>query len=264
MTRMSIAEEHRTQLAEAKKLLEHSSLAVKATSVLGKPIEKGFELLPADWRQRIGETTRDALMVAMKGAVFTMGARSAEASPRWHKLAATLSGAAGGALGLPALIVELPVSTTIMCRSIADIARANGESLASVETRLACLEVFAFGGASKADDAAETGYFAVRAGLAQAVSEAAQYLATHAVAQEGAPALVRLVAIIASRFQIQVSEKAAAQAVPIIGAAGGALINLLFIDHFQDMSRGHFTVRRLERQYGAEEIRREYERIDGR
>jgi len=110
----------------------------------------------------------------------------------------------------------------------------------------------------------ETGYFAVRAGLAQAVSEAAQYIATHAAAQEGAPALVRLVAMIASRFQIQVSEKAAAQAVPIIGAAGGALINLLFIDHFQDMSRGHFTIRRLERQYGADEIKREYERIDGR
>ena len=257
---MPLSTEHHAQLVAARKLLESTGLAVKATSVLGKPIEKGFELLPVDWRQRIGETTRDALMVAMKGAVLTMGARSEVAYPRWHKLAAAVSGAAGGAFGLPALIVELPVSTTIMCRSIADIARANGESLSDVATRLACLEVFALGGTSKSDDAAETGYFAVRAGLAQAVSEAAQYIATHAAAQEGAPALVRLVAMIASRFQIQVSEKAAAQAVPVIGAAGGALINLLFIDHFQDMSRGHFTIRRLERIYGAEEVRREYER----
>jgi hypothetical protein len=53
----------------------------------------------------------------------------------------------------------------------------------------------------------------------------------------------------------------AAQSVPVIGAAGGAAINLLFIDHFQDMARGHFTVRRLERTYGAELIRAEYERI---
>ena len=256
---MHLSDEHQAQLVDAKRRLESTGLAIKATNLLGKPIEKGFELLPADWRIRIGNATREALMVAMKGAALTMGARPTEASPRWHKIAATLSGAAGGAFGLPALIVELPVSTTIMCRSIADIARANGESLASVETRLACLEVFALGGASKSDDAAETGYFTVRAGLAQAVSEAAQYLATHAVAQEGAPALVRLVAMIASRFQIQVSEKAAAQAVPVIGAAGGALINLLFIDHFQDMSRGHFTLRRLERQYGADEVRRAYE-----
>ena len=37
------------------------------------------------------------------------------------------SGAAGGAFGLASLPVELPVSTTIMLRSIADIARAEGE-----------------------------------------------------------------------------------------------------------------------------------------
>ena len=51
------------------------------------------------------------------------------------------------------------------------------------------------------------------------------------------------------------------QAVPAIGAAGGAAINLVFINHFQDMARGHFTVRRLERKYGAEVIQREYKEI---
>jgi len=51
-------------------------------------------------------------------------------------------------------------------------------------------------------------------------------------------------------FSIQVSEKAAAQAVPAIGAAGGAIINPLFIDQFQDMTYGHFIIRRLERKYG--------------
>lgn len=81
------------------------------------------------------------------------------------------------------------------------------------------------------------------------------------MADEGAPALVRLITLIAARFQLQVSQKTAAQIVPIIGAAGGAVINLLFIDHFQDMSRGHFTVRCLERQYGSEAVRRVYERI---
>ena len=32
--------------------------------------------------------------------------------------------------------------------------------------------------------------------------------------------------------------------------SGGAAINVLFIDHFQNMARGHFTVRRLERAFG--------------
>jgi hypothetical protein len=258
---MPLSDEHLLQLSEAKHLLETPGLAVKITNVVGKPIEKGFELLPDKWGQRIGVATKEALMFAMNGALLTMDRRSSVAHPRWHKAAAALSGAAGGAFGLPALIAELLVSTTIMCRSIADIARANGELLDNPSTRLACIEVFALGGVSRLDDAAEIGYFAVRSSLSRAVSEAAEYLASHTLADEGAPVLVRLITLIAARFQIQVSEKAAAQMVPIIGAAGGAVINLLFIDHFQDMSRGHFTVRRLERHYGTEEVRRAYERI---
>lgn len=259
---MTLSSEHLAQLGEAKRLLESPGIATKAASLLGTPIEKGFALLPDRWSQKIGDSTKDALMVALKAALLTMGREGGAAYPNWHKFAAAVSGAAGGAFGLPALIVELPVSTTIMCRSIADIARANGESLESVATRLACLEVFALGGASKRDDAAETGYFAARAALAQAVSEAAQYLASNKVAQDGAPALVRLIALIAGRFQVQVSEKVAAQAVPVIGAASGALINLLFIDHFQDMSRGHFTIRRLERHYGSDRVRAAYEQVE--
>jgi hypothetical protein len=47
----------------------------------------------------------------------------------------------------------------------------------------------------------------------------------------------------------------------VIGALGGAAVNYAFIDHFQEMARAHFTVRRLERRYGKEAIRNEYERI---
>ncbi len=257
--------QHLAELKAAKDTLEHPGLAVKITQVLGKPIERGFELLPKTWSDRIGEVTRDALMAAMNGAVLTMRDTAPlvapAAAPRWHKAVAALTGAAGGAFGLPALVVELPLSTTIICRSIADIARANGESPQALETRLACLEVFAFGGTSASDDATETGYFAVRASLAQAVSDAARHLATHKAAGDGAPALVRLIGLIAARFKLQVSEKVAAQAVPVVGAAAGAMVNLLFIDHFQDMSRGHFTVRRLERLYPPALVRREYAQL---
>jgi hypothetical protein len=55
-----------------------------------------------------------------------------------------------------------------------------------------------------------------------------------------------------------VTQKAIAQSLPVVGAAGGALINTLFIDHFQNMSRGHFVVRRLERKYGADVIKQAY------
>jgi hypothetical protein len=123
------------------------------------------------------------------------------------------------------------------------------------------LEVFALGDGSLSEKGTKTGYFAVRGVLAKAVSEAAKYIAEKGLVEEGAPVLVRLITAIATRFSVVVAEKAAAQAVPIIGAAGGALINTIFIDHFQDMARGHFIVRRLERVYGTDEVKRRYEKL---
>ena len=44
-------------------------------------------------------------------------------------------------------------------------------------------------------------------------------------------------------------------------ALGGAAVNYAFIEHFQEVARGHFTVRRLERVYGKNVVRTEYERL---
>jgi hypothetical protein len=101
----------------------------------------------------------------------------------------------------------------------------------------------------------------MRAALAKSVSEAAGYIAQRGLVEEGAPAIVRLIAQLAMRFGVNVSEKVAAQAVPVIGAAGGVVVNVLFIDHFQEMARGHFIVRRLERTYDPQLVREEYERL---
>ena len=107
----------------------------------------------------------------------------------------------------------------------------------------------------------ESGYFAIRATLTQSISKASEYIAKSGLTEEGAPALVRLITQIAQRFSIQVSEKAAAQAIPAIGAAGGAIVNTLFIDHFQDMARGHFIIRRLERKYDKEIVEEAYKSV---
>jgi hypothetical protein len=58
-----------------------------------------------------------------------------------------------------------------------------------------------------------------------------------------------------------VTEKTAAQLVPVIGAAGGALVNTVFIGHYQDMARGHFIVRRLEKIHGADPVREAYDKL---
>ena len=104
-------------------------------------------------------------------------------------------------------------------------------------------------------------YFAVRGLLAKSVAEAARFIVDRGVVAEGRPVLVRLIAQIASRFGVVVTQKLAAQAVPIVGALGGAAVNYAFIDHFQEIARAHFTVRRLERRYGKDAVREAYARL---
>ncbi len=251
------------ELERVKTILEHPSLAARLTDVLGAPIEKGIKALPEGVQQKIQVLSQTALTKALDMAIDTLGDdENPDPSNLGHKIAVAATGAAGGAFGWAALAVELPVSTTIMLRSISEIAASQGEDLSTVESRLACIEVFALGGPSPSDDASESGYYLIRAALAKAVTDAAKHIASRGLAEETAPALVRLIAKISSRFGIVVSEKAAAVAVPVVGAVGGAAVNTLFMDHFQDMADGHFTVRRLERAYGMELVRETYNRIE--
>ena len=257
-----ISESDRQELQLAKFLLENPGFAIKITNIIGFPIEQVIKKLPATWSHKLGEITQKALLKASEAAIFTMkdipGQRS---SNKWHTIGVAASGGAGGFFGLAALAIELPVSTTIMLRSIAEIARSEGESIASTETKLACLEVFALGGNRKSDEGSETGYYAVRAFLAKSINEAAKFIAERGFAEESAPILVRLITKISQRFGIQITQKAAAQAIPAIGAVTGAIINTIFIDHFQDMARGHFIVRKLERAYGKEIIQEVYKTL---
>jgi hypothetical protein len=259
---MPISKAELAELKRAKLLLENPGLAARLSSLLGSPLERGMAMLPARFQSTVQKASEAAMMKALDVAVNSISSETSRKSnltrDRAHKFAAATSGAVGGAFGLLALSVELPISTTIMLRSVADIAKSEGENIQHIETRLACLTVFAMGGRAAGDDAAESGYFAARLAMSGAVSEASKFLAEKGMSKAGAPALVRLTSLIASRFGIVVSEKAAAQAIPIIGAASGALINTLFIEHFQNMARGHFIVRRLEKIHGAEPVRVAY------
>jgi hypothetical protein len=259
---MEIEDRDLEDLERAVALLENPSFIARVTDFVGQPIERFVQYLPADASGKLQGSVRAALHKLLDLSVKTLDAEErGEAANLTHKIASGISGAIGGFFGTSALAVELPITTTIILRSIADIARSEGEDVASLDGRLACLEVFALGGRSGKDDGSETGYYAVRAALAKAVSDAARHIAERGLVQEGAPVIARMISQIASRFGTVVSEKIAAQAVPVIGAVGGAGVNLLFVDHFQDMARGHFIVRRLERDYGRDLVQQEYRRI---
>src|SRR5579863_8281708 len=257
-----LATEDLDALRRAVRALEGGSFASRLANAVGRQVQTVGRALPSAARKLVAAASEKALNAALRVATRTIDQK---APPRaeigLHKTMAAASGAAGGAFGLAALAIELPVSTAIMMRSIAQIARAEGEDLRQPETALACLEVFALGGSNSGEAVLEGEYFAIRGALAKTVSDSARFIVNGGLATETAPILVRLVAQVAARFGVVVSEKLAAQAIPVIGAVGGAAVNLAFADHFQAMARGHFTVRRLERQYGEEAVRFEYDRL---
>lgn len=108
-----------------------------------------------------------------------------------HKATSAASGATGGLFGLPPLALELPVSTIIMLRSIADITQNKCENLDSRDGQLVFLEVFALGGITKGDDDAESEYYTIRIRitLTGTVANTAQSLASRGVSAQNAPAV---------------------------------------------------------------------------
>ena len=262
---MQITETDIETLKDSYSILENPSLVIKLSSAVGMPVEAVIKQLGKKAPKALVETVSDsserAIQFVMTNTAKTLtGPAGISASPRIHKTAAAATGAAGGFFGIQALVLELPITTGIMFRSIVDIARAEGESPEDYETIIAAMQVFAMGsGTSSKDDAADTSYYGVRLALSKTVSDALQYLASNSIGSATAPGLIRLVAAIANRFGVVVTQKAMAQSLPVLGALGGGLVNTMFISHFQDMARGHFAIRRLEKKYSVELVKESYE-----
>lgn len=269
-------------LKAAVALLESDSLTMQIAGVVGKPIEWAIDKLPKGASDKIQKAVHAALSKSVDAALLTMSDMEAEeASNKTHVGLAAISGAVGGFFGLPGTLLELPVSTTIMMRSVADIARSEGFNVSDPLTKAECIQVFAMGGPSEDDDAAESAYYGMRNAMVAVANEVGKGLAEVAAREAAAAAaaataslgfngtaniapkevgslLVRLIEAVAGRFGVQVTEKMAAQSVPVVGAVSGATINSLFINHFQDMAKGHFTVLRLEQKYGEKLVQAQY------
>ncbi|MDX5626991.1 MULTISPECIES: EcsC family protein [unclassified Brenneria] len=263
-------------LQQAITLLEAPSIAIQLANLVGGPIEWSLSKLPNLVKNKVQSVVHSALHKSVDAALYTMNDDPKRASsPKTHKLAAATSGAVSGFFGAAGLLIELPISTTIMMRSVADIARGEGFSLADLSVKAACVEVFALGGRASNDDAAESAYYASRAVLADITKHASRELIDIAskkgaekasakiTTSQAGKTLARVIDAVATRLGITITEKMAAQIVPVIGAASGAAINTLFINHYQNMAKGHFIVKRLEQKYGEDEIKAVYLRFRG-
>lgn len=268
----ALTPQEQADLARAVELLESPSLTIQLANLVGTPIEWGVARLPKAVRNKVQGLVRAALNKAVSASLLGFKDQpSRQASPRLHALATAASGAVGGFFGTATLAVELPVTTTLMMRAIADIARGEGFSLSDPAVQAACVEVFALGGKAPGDDAADSGYYASRGALSEVLKHTARELAGMAaqragqqIAQTGSSLqtgiwLARLIDAVASRFGVVITEKLAAQIMPVVGAASGAAINTMFTRYYQSVARGHFIVRRLELRHGEAAVRQAYE-----
>jgi hypothetical protein len=141
-----------------------------------------------------------------------------------------LSGFIGGFAGLAGFVPDATLTTLVILREVASIARAQGEDLSSEAARAACVQVFGL----KAGD--EAGYFSARLMLQGNAARA-------------------LLAQVATRWGPVLGEKLAAGAVPVAGAVAASVLNAAFLSHYRQLATAHFTIRRLERTYGRDVVR---------
>lgn len=250
-------------LLTAMRLLEQDNFTDQAMALVGKVMSPGVDLLarytPAPVRESLTGLLNTALEKAFDGVLMSIDRGGGLTGVGWldrglssawvDRAAATVAGAVGGGGGIATTVVELPVTTAFLMRAIAQIAVREGEDLRSDEAKLQCLQIFAMGSPSQ-NGGVDGGYYAMRVGLAEFLPKV--------VGKPLGEFLPKLIFKVAQRFEISAATKISAQSIPAIGAVTGAVINLAFLNHYQDKARGHFTIRRLERRYGAAAVQTAY------
>ena len=255
---MTLPPAQHAELERAVRLLESPRLAVRLANYAGKPLDRVLGAVPG-LNGALHGAVRSAILRCLKVAI-----ESQEGEPfapsSWRPKALTgLTGGIGGLFGALALPIELPFTMMVMLRAIADIAHHHGEDMRSLEARLACLQVFALGD-RRSDVGAAIGYYAARATLIKLTGDVMSSVVERSILDVSTPVVTRLVSEVVSRFGLVLTERAAAGAIPVLGALGGATLNVIFMDHFERVAHGHFTLRRLERRHGREAIG-EYYRV---
>ncbi|MFN0115793.1 MAG: EcsC family protein [Paracoccaceae bacterium] len=207
-------------------------IGMKLVSLAGGTAQNLLERLPDRVKDRLEEATASALERALDAAAVSRG-MVADRGDWLNSVVTAALGAAGGAGGLPTALAELPVTTTILLRSIQGIAAEHGFDPADDSTRADCIRVFASAGPLTNDDAADLGFLAAR------VTISGRTLQT-------------LIAKVAPRLSAVFGQKLAAQAAPVAGAVTGAWINYVFTSYYQEMARVHFGLRKLAEETGED------------
>lgn len=197
---------------------------------LGGSFERQLALLPRGFRDRVGAATEAALAGAW-GLAGASARRLPDPGRRGRLAAVVASGAAGGAGGLATALAEIPVTVTLILSAIRAEALAAGFDPDDPQVAAECLKVFAAGSPLAADDGIDTSFLSARLTLT-------------------GPALQGLIAAVAPRLAAALTQKLAAQAVPVLGAVSGAALNAAFLAWYREVAAVRFALLRLAQAHG--------------
>lgn len=200
---------------------------------LGGALEGQFALLPEALRLRAEQITAQALEQAY--GLAAQGARLPETGGRGPMAAVMASGAAGGMAGLAGAIAELPFTITVLLHAIRREAARAGYDPDDPWIRAEALRTFGSGSPIAADDGIDTSFFTARLTLT-------------------GPAIQALIAKVAPRLAATLSQKLAAQSVPVLGALSGAALNAAFLRYYRETAAIRFALLRLAETHGAEPV----------
>ena len=246
------------ELQKAVGLLESQGFVRLLNNVAGTPTDKALAFVPRRLKNKIDKIVSGAVRQGLHLAVTSLDAK--DAGPPKNRMSTLVSGLTGGLsgfFGAGGLAAELPVTTTLILRSIADIARSQGEDLSSAPAHLACMEVLALGAPAE-EKQTQSSYFLARDGFSAFSGNAAKALSDRGADAGKSPEVNGFLGEIGSKFAVVVWQRAAVSSIPVIGALGGTAANAVFTKYFQDLATGHFIVRKLERAYGKDIVRAHY------
>lgn len=213
---------------------------LKVISFAGTRAEGLMAHIPEAMRDRIEDLTAFGLRRCYAAAnIARTSTRLPKSGRHGHRIAAVLSGGAGGLGGLASAVVELPATVSIFFAAIQKVAVEHGFDPNDETVRLECLRVFGSGTPLEEDDGVNTAFLASR-------------LAMTGIGAQG------MIAAIAPRMAAVLSQKLAAQTVPILGAVTGATVNLAFITYYQELAHVRFGLLRLAQAHPEGEVMRAF------
>jgi hypothetical protein len=222
----SLSPHHQKALQRACFLLERQNFAARLADYAGQPVDRLLRMMPRPASAGLNRAIEAAILKCLNLAISSIGPQSKQPpATNLLSLLAGINGGISGFFGFAALPIELPLTTTLMLRSIADLARHHGEDLSQLEARLACIEVFALG-AGGSRKQVNIGYYASRALLSKLASQTSVYLIERSTAGASTPVVNSLVTEVASRFGVIASERFAVENAALLrpGVGEGAFL----------------------------------------